>query len=62
MKDFQLRNDTKQIFRNNPSIDLQNYTANKNVLFVSRSHSAKVNDCYDDVKMQLLHQTALCLN
>lgn len=34
MKDFQLRNDTKLLFRNDPVTDLKTYTAQKRTLFV----------------------------
>lgn len=50
MKDFQLRNDTKLLFRNNPTADLATLTAGKKVLFVYSCGSAKKNGCYDDVK------------
>ena len=51
MKDFQLRNDTKLLFRNDPVADLTTFTAGKKVLFVYGGGSAKRNGCYDDVKM-----------
>ena len=50
MKDFQLRNDTKLLFRNDPVADLVALAAGKKVLFVYGSGSAKKNGCYDDVK------------
>lgn len=50
MKDFQLRNDTKLLFRNNPVGDLAALTAGKKTLFVYGGGSAKRNGCYDDVK------------
>ncbi len=50
MKDFQLRNDTKLLFRNDPMADLTTFTAGKRVLFVYGGGSAKRNGCYDDVK------------
>lgn len=50
MKDFQLRNDTKLLFRNDPAEDLAALTAGKRVLFVYGGGSAKKNGCYDDVK------------
>lgn len=34
MKDFMLRNDTKLLFRNDPTADLAELTAGKKVLFV----------------------------
>lgn len=50
MKDFQLRNDTKLLFRNDPTADLATLAAGKKVLFVYGCGSAKKNGCYDDVK------------
>ena len=50
MKDFQLRNDTKLLFRNDPVTDLKMYTAQKRTLFVYGGGSVKKNGCYDDVK------------
>lgn len=52
MKDFQLINDTKLLFRNNPAADLAALSAGKKVLFVYGGGSAKENGCYDDVKKQ----------
>lgn len=50
MKDFQLRNDTKLLFRSDPAKVLQEFTAEKKVLFVYGGGSVKGNGCYDDVK------------
>ena len=50
MKDFQLRNDTKLLFRNDPTADLAALTEGKKVLFVYGGGSVKTNGCYDDVK------------
>lgn len=50
MKDFQLRNDTKLLFRNDPSADLTVLAAKKKTLFVYGGGSAKRNGCYEDVK------------
>ena len=50
MKDFGLRNDTKLLFRNDPTADLAALTAGKKVLFVYGGGSVKKNGCYDDVK------------
>lgn len=50
MKDFQLRNDTKLLFRNDPAADLAALTEGKKVLFVYGGGSVKTNGCYDDVK------------
>lgn len=50
MKDFQLRNDTKLLFRSNPTKDLQEFAAGKKALFVYGGGSVKKNGCYDDVK------------
>ena len=46
MKDFQLRNDTKLLFRNNPVKDLKEYVNKKKVLFVYGGGSVKRNGCY----------------
>lgn len=50
MKDFQLRNDTKLLFRNDPVEELATLTAEKKTLFVYGGGSVKRNGCYDDVK------------
>ena len=50
MKDFQLRNDTKLLFRNNPVKDLKEYVNKKYVFFVYVGGSVKRNGCYNDVK------------
>ena len=50
MKDFQLRSDTKLLFRNDPVSDLTAFTAGKKTLFVYGGGSVKKNGCYDDVK------------
>ena len=50
MKDFQLRNDTKLLFRNDPAADLAAISAGKKTLFVYGGGSAKKNGCYEDVK------------
>lgn len=50
MKDFQLRNDTKLLFRNNPVQDLCNLAKGKKVLFVYGGGSVKKNGCYEDVE------------
>lgn len=50
MRDFQLRNDTKLVFRNDPTQELCDIVKNKKVLFVYGGGSAKKNGCYDDVK------------
>lgn len=50
MKDFQLRNDTKLLFRNDPTIDLAALAAGKKVLLVYGGGSVWKNGCYDDVK------------
>ena len=47
MKDFMLRNDTKLLFRNDPTADLAELTAGKKVLFVYGGGSVKKNGCYD---------------
>lgn len=49
MKDFQLRNETRLLFRNDPVADLMRLTEKKKVLFVYGSGSAKTNGCYADV-------------
>lgn len=50
MKDFQLRNDTKLLFRNDPVEDLKKLTKDKKTLFVYGGGSALKNGCYEDVK------------
>lgn len=50
MNDFQLRNDTKLLFRDDPTQDLATLTVGKRVLFVYGSGSVRKNGCYDDVK------------
>lgn len=50
MKDFQLRNDTKLLFRHDPVEDLRQITCGKRVLFVYGGGSVRGNGCYDDVK------------
>lgn len=50
MKDFQLRNDTKLLFRNDPTADLAALAAGKKTLFVYGGGSVKRNGCYEDVK------------
>ena len=42
MKDFQLRNDTKLLFRNDPAADLAALTEGKKVLFVYGGGSVKM--------------------
>lgn len=49
VKDFQLRNDTKLLLRNNPVEDLTALCSGKNVLFVYGGGSVKTNGCYKDV-------------
>lgn len=50
MQDFQLRNDTRLLFRQEPGADLQLLLKNKKVLFVYGGGSVKRNGCYEDVK------------
>lgn len=50
MKDFTLRNDTKLLFRNDPTADLAELIAGKKILFVYGGGSVKKNGCYNDVK------------
>lgn len=50
MKDFQLRNDTKLLFRNDAVADLAALASGKKVLFVFGGGSVKKNGCYEDVK------------
>ena len=49
MKDFQLRNDTRLLMRNNPILDLKELTNGKSVLFVYGGGSVKKIGCYADV-------------
>lgn len=50
MKDFQLRNDTKLLMRNDPTAELKELTNGKRVLFVYGGGSVRKNGCYDDVR------------
>lgn len=50
MKDFQLRKDTKLLFRNDPVDDLTALVSGKNVLFVYGGGSVRRNGCHNDVK------------
>lgn len=50
MNDFDLRNDTRLLFRNDPTADLAKLTAGKRVLFVYGGGSVKKNGCYEEVK------------
>lgn len=54
MKDFQIVNRTKLLFRNDPLEELANLTKNKKVLFVYGGGSVHKNGCYDDVKNGVL--------
>lgn len=51
MKDFQLRNETRLLFRNDPVQDIAALTAGKRVLFVYGGGSAKKNGCWQDVSI-----------
>lgn len=53
MKDFQLRNDTKLLFRNDPVADLTAFTVGKKLLFVYGGGFAKKNP-YGLKKLPLL--------
>lgn len=55
MKDFQLRNDTRLLFRNDPTADIAGFAAGKRVLFVYGGGSVKGNGCYEDVKHAVAH-------
>lgn len=68
MKDFQLRNDTKLLFRNDPTADLETLLGGKRVLFIYGG-SAKRNGCYEDIKQAVEHADGIlyelggsCLN
>lgn len=50
MKDFQLRNDTRLLFREDLCADISALTVEKKVLFVHGSGSSVKNGCYADVK------------
>ena len=50
MKDFQLRNDTKLLYRSDPVRDIAQYVKGKRVLFVYGGGSVKKNGCFDDVR------------
>lgn len=49
MKDFQLRNETRLLFRNDPTEDIAHLIGNKKALFVYGGGSARKNGCYEDV-------------
>ena len=49
MKDFQIGNSTKLLFRNDPLDDLAKLTSGKRVMFVYGGGSVRTNGCYDDV-------------
>lgn len=49
MKDFQLRNETRLLFRNDPAEDIARLTDKKKVLFVYGGGSVRKNGCYEDV-------------
>lgn len=49
MKDFQLRNETRLLFRNDPTEDIARLADKKKVLFVYGAGSAMRNGCYEDV-------------
>lgn len=61
MKDFQLRKDTKLLFRNDPVADLTAWVAGKKVLFVYGGGSVKTNGCHDDVKTAVEKGNAVLL-
>lgn len=54
MEDFQFKNTTKLLFRNDPVDDLTNIVKNKKVLFVYGGGSVHKNGCFDDVKNSVL--------
>lgn len=49
MKDFKLRDDTKLLFRNDPSADLAEIVRDKNVMFVYGGGSVMRNGCHKDI-------------
>lgn len=49
MKDFEFRNDTRLLFRNDPVPDLARLMSGKKVLFVYGGGSVKKDGCYDDI-------------
>lgn len=49
MRDFQLRNDTRLLFRNDPVSDITTLTGGKKVLFVYGGGSVKKNGCWEDI-------------
>ncbi len=50
MKDFQLRNETKLLFRNDPVEDLAGFMGGRRVLFVYGGGSAQKNGCLNDIR------------
>lgn len=49
MKDFQIRNETRLLFRNDPVTDIVRLADKKKVLFVYGGGSVRKNGCYEDV-------------
>lgn len=49
MRDFQLRNETRLLFRNDPVTDIARLTDKKKVLFVYGGDSVRKNSAYEDV-------------
>lgn len=54
MKDFQIRNSTKLLFRNDLSDDFANIIKSKKVLFIYGGGSVHKNGCYNDIKGSVL--------
>lgn len=49
MKDFQIRNETRLLFRSDPVTDIVRLADKKKVLFVYGGGSVRKNGCYEDV-------------
>lgn len=56
MEDFTICNETKLLFRNDPTQEIANFTKNKKVLFVYGGGSVKKNGCYEEVKNSVLKE------
>lgn len=61
MNDFDLRNDTRLLFRNDPTADLARLTAGKRVLFVYGGGSVKKNGCYEESNTPLRKAAEHCM-
>ena len=62
MIDFEIKNDTKLLLRNNPIEELTGIIRSKKVLFVYGEGSVYKNGCYNDINKPLKMVTANFLN